>query len=288
MAVMLALFIPLFMILLALFVNLGLLIHQKIRLQTAVDVGSYAAAASLARDLNEIAHLNENIQELYDGDSSSEEWEYQWEDSFMNGSGEKIFNDQMNVHFFANKYQNLYYQVQDRIDEINEDAMKNAYAFAEKSAKYTYYNGRDQLVEENPNDFQLFSLHDNQGGKMISYQTYTDTQSFSYVEVEASGGNPWDPYEGHCEDCISKTVNVPLEKTSHVVFAARAEANVGFVNLMPDFFRVNSANYQGNQIRLSAYAASQPYGGSVYYFSKNYRATLIPIGDYAGEGDFWH
>jgi len=58
-AVLFALLFPMFVLLLAFFVNMGLLINQKIRLQNSVDAGVYSANASLAATAP--AHVAEDI-----------------------------------------------------------------------------------------------------------------------------------------------------------------------------------------------------------------------------------
>src|SRR3990172_8149658 len=73
-AVLFALIFPLFVLLLAFFVNMGLLINQKIRLQNAVDAGVYSATASMARDLNRVASLNREIRNVGDGDANHPTW----------------------------------------------------------------------------------------------------------------------------------------------------------------------------------------------------------------------
>ena len=54
-----------FFLLLALTVNIGIYIHDKINLQNAADAGSYAGASEQARILQEIGYANYEIRQLY-------------------------------------------------------------------------------------------------------------------------------------------------------------------------------------------------------------------------------
>jgi len=290
MVVMMALIFPLFVLLLAFFVNTGLLIHQKIRLQTAADAGVYSATASLARDLNLIASYNRNIQDLYDGNASSAEY-VQWTDSLKNQLNGDSFNDKAIIEFFFAQYQNKYHELRDMINETNDAALEKADKIGKAAAALTFYNGNETNANNNPNNFSFKSLYDNADGKMMSYAEFTAEEVASYIKVEESGGNPFDPYAGYCEDCIKKNVNIPIEKISKVAFAGKARAKTGFKNIWESQFKIDSAEYEDGQIVLSTYAAGQPYGGSVKNFMDTYRATLIPIGDYASSETsltFWH
>ena len=57
-------FITLFL-LLALTINLGIYINDKINLQNAADAGAYAGASEQARLLQEIGYANYELRQLY-------------------------------------------------------------------------------------------------------------------------------------------------------------------------------------------------------------------------------
>src|SRR5690349_18971356 len=56
--------LPLFT-LIAFVVNVGMLVHTKISLQNAADLAAYAGAATQARQLTHIAHLNYQMRQAY-------------------------------------------------------------------------------------------------------------------------------------------------------------------------------------------------------------------------------
>ncbi|MDX9730713.1 MAG: Tad domain-containing protein [Bdellovibrionales bacterium] len=65
MSVFLALIFQVLFVFFAMVINIGLLVHDKINLQNAVDLGAYYAAQKQAEILNEIAHLNYQIRQDY-------------------------------------------------------------------------------------------------------------------------------------------------------------------------------------------------------------------------------
>lgn len=65
MSIFVALIFQVLFVFFAMVINIGLLIHDKINLQNAVDLGAYYAAARQADLLNEIAHINYQIRQDY-------------------------------------------------------------------------------------------------------------------------------------------------------------------------------------------------------------------------------
>ncbi len=65
MSIFLALVFQVLFVFFAMVINIGLLVHDKINLQNAVDLGAYYAAQRQADILNEIAHLNYSIRQDY-------------------------------------------------------------------------------------------------------------------------------------------------------------------------------------------------------------------------------
>lgn len=65
MAVFIALIFQVLFVFFAMVINVGLIVHDKINLQNAVDLGAYYAAQRQAEMLNEIAHLNYQIRQDY-------------------------------------------------------------------------------------------------------------------------------------------------------------------------------------------------------------------------------
>lgn len=300
MAVMMAMIFPMLILLLAFFVNLSLLIHQKVRLQSAVDAGVYSGAASLAYDLNRIAQLNHEIKELYDGDPTANR-ECDWDSLSLK---EYLEKDSLHMWYIEKKYQeylNEYHSCLDEIDRINQGAMEKARMFAEEAAEWTYYNvdqrGGEDLPLGNPARFAFDSLYRN-GKDMMEYRYYVTNVSGEKIVCETYDKvTCFDFWYNEGKETYSKDVNLPIAKKSAVFFVGKASANVGFGNLWSEYFRVAPGQYEdkagGGQIRLSTYAAGQPFGGSVAGFWERYRAALIPIentpvsvGDYPN--GFWH
>lgn len=65
MSIFVALLFQVLFVLFAMVVNIGMLVHDKINLQNAVDLGAYYGAQRQAEILNEIAHLNYQIRQDY-------------------------------------------------------------------------------------------------------------------------------------------------------------------------------------------------------------------------------
>lgn len=65
MAVFVALIFQVLFVFFAMVINIGLVVHDKINLQTAVDLGAYYGAQRQAEILNEIAHINYQIRQDY-------------------------------------------------------------------------------------------------------------------------------------------------------------------------------------------------------------------------------
>lgn len=65
MSVFVALIFQVLFVFFAMVVNIGLIVHDKINLQNAVDLGAYYAAQRQAEILNEIAHINYQIRQDY-------------------------------------------------------------------------------------------------------------------------------------------------------------------------------------------------------------------------------
>lgn len=65
MSIFIALIFQVLFVFFAMVINVGLLVHDKINLQNAVDLGAYYAAQRQAEILNEIAHVNYQIRQDY-------------------------------------------------------------------------------------------------------------------------------------------------------------------------------------------------------------------------------
>lgn len=65
MSIFVALIFQVLFVFFAMVVNVGLLVHDKINLQNAVDLGAYYAAQKQAEILNEIAHINFQMRQDY-------------------------------------------------------------------------------------------------------------------------------------------------------------------------------------------------------------------------------
>lgn len=65
MSIFVALIFQVLFVFFAMVINVGLLVHDKINLQNAVDLGAYYAAQRQAEILNEIAHVNYQIRQDY-------------------------------------------------------------------------------------------------------------------------------------------------------------------------------------------------------------------------------
>jgi hypothetical protein len=65
MSIFIALIFQVLFVLFAMIINIGLLVHDKINLQNAVDLGAYYGAQRQAEILNEIAHINYQIRQDY-------------------------------------------------------------------------------------------------------------------------------------------------------------------------------------------------------------------------------
>ncbi len=65
MAIFVALIFQVLFVFFAMVVNIGLIVHDKINLQNAVDLGAYYAAQRQAEMFNEIAHINYQLRQDY-------------------------------------------------------------------------------------------------------------------------------------------------------------------------------------------------------------------------------
>jgi Flp pilus assembly protein TadG len=65
MSIFIALIFQVLFVFFAMVINIGLIVHDKINLQNAVDLGAYYAAQRQAEVLNEIAHINYQIRQDY-------------------------------------------------------------------------------------------------------------------------------------------------------------------------------------------------------------------------------
>lgn len=287
-AVLFALIFPLFVLLLAFFVNMGLLINQKIRLQNAVDAGVYSATASMARDLNRVVSLNREIRNVGDGDANhSKCGGWSEGDNYKHITETRSFNDKFEAESKYWEYQNFYHGCLDQIDKINGQALGRAIERGVKAAKLTFYNGNVADAAANPNKLLFTSLKP--GGDIFSVHQQTIDRTSCYHRVKDSGGNPFDPYEGYSCD-YTKGANLPISKTSKVMFGGKLEAESGFQNILPTRFKANSkyVDPATGQIKLTALAAGQPYDGSVQGLRGTYRATLIPVKKFDGSQNVFH
>lgn len=289
-AVLFALIFPLFVLLLAFFVNMGLLINQKIRLQNAVDAGVYSATASMARDLSHAARLNLEIREIFKGDPGEVDYCSGWSESsnYDYITRKRSFNDKFWAENKYKEYQNVYHSCLDQIDRVNKQGIDNATRWGRIAALKTFYNGDGPSILRNPNQLEFESLLNSNQEKMFEYGQNDIPRSSCYLKVQESGRNPFDPYEG--KDCdFEKFANLPITKTSKVQFAASLTAKVGFQNILPSRFHVGREHYDlRGEIKLATTAAGQPYDGSVTGLRDSYRATLIPMKKFDDERNELH
>ena len=283
-AVLFALIFPLFVLLLAFFVNMGLLINQKIRLQNAVDAGTYSAVASMARDMNLVARLNREIHNVYDGNAEHPTCgNWSEGDNYKHISGNRSFNDVFEAESKYWEYQNFYNKCLDQIDNIDGKAVTKAMDRGKNAALLTFYNGDAVRAAVNPNQLDFKSLGTQPGGDLFGYNQNTVPRTSCYHRVKDSGGNPFDPYEGYACD-FTRDTSLPINKPGKVVFGAQLTAKSGFTNILPSRFQVEAKHFDSatGQIKLTATSAGQPYDGSVEGWRDTYRATLIPLKKFNG------
>lgn len=65
MAILIALFFQILFVLFAMAINVGLVVHDKINLQSAADLAAYYGAARQAEILNQISHINYQMRQSY-------------------------------------------------------------------------------------------------------------------------------------------------------------------------------------------------------------------------------
>lgn len=288
-AVLFALIFPLFVLLLAFFVNMGVLINQKIRLQNAVDAGVYSAVASMARDMDQVARLNRDIHNVFEGDANAAKYCTQWSESqnYSYIAEKRSFNDKSEAQFKHWEYQNFYHDCYDRIMKINNSAIDQAMERAKNAALMTFYNGVPADVNANPNKLELNGLIP--GGRLFPANQNATSKTSCYHKVKDSGGNPFDPYEGYACD-FTETTNTPINKPGTVKFAAELTADLGFNNIFPSRFKVSGdhVNSGTGQIQMKVSAAGQPFNGSIEGLRDTYRATLIPLQNFNPSRDELH
>lgn len=259
-----AIIVPFLIMLFCILLKISLLVHQKIKLQNAVDAGVYSAAASYARDLNYIAFLNSEIDSMWHGDGvDDEDVEVDWSQSYEKYLDDTAYNDKIMAVNLLNKYIDDYVAFLRRMEYVSSTAYEKAQAYGRQAALLTYYNGDTGLAAANSSGL-TFEPHPKTSGyspnpedhaMFINYGENNVPTSIPYVKLEG-GCNPiWDACEAY--DYISNKVNIPFEKLSdsNVKFIARARV--------------------GN---LAAYARGQPYGGNIKEFLNTYGAALTPIG----------
>lgn len=290
-AVFLSIIFPILILLLAFVVNISLLVHQKIRIQNAVDAGVYSAAASFARDLDRIALYNDDIDRMWHGDPAnfnlydSNEWPRSFEAQISN----TVFNGldgPGSARSFVDKYQYHYRQIIDRIEEISEGAFEKAIYFGTLATRLTYYNGRESLVMSNPSNVNFESLFDSASGDtgFMDYSEFTKPQTLDYATIGPDCPAP--TMDSSCGPAKLENVpiNLPISKNNLIVFVGKAAADPAFSPIASGIFAT------GNEWRLTAFAAGQPYSGSVEDLSARYKASLVKLENRIVDeyGEFYH
>ncbi|MFH1652745.1 MAG: pilus assembly protein TadG-related protein [Pseudomonadota bacterium] len=277
--VILALIFPFLMLLIAMLANVGLLVHQKIRLQNAVDAGVYTASASMARDLNTIAMLNDYIRQMLESESpvnySDSNVSINWDRGFTPHALRDSFNGKQEAKDIVTRYQGDYDSIIGAIVGISGAAYSTAESLGRMAMLLTYFNGDQDALPANTDLFTFRSISTEADKGLIDYsESLTPPFSLGYVrnagDDDCSGANAQhDAYCGHGE-MNNVTVNKPITKTNKAYFCGAGNVNAGF-----SFF---SANRFGTPDPLTAAAAGQPYGGVIAYnSSSSYKAALVQI-----------
>ena len=294
--IILALLMPFFALLISMVVNLSMIVHQKIRLQNSVDAGVYSAAASMARDLNDIAFLNLNVHVLYESEGGNPMstndpllYEELQEGSLREINDDTAFAGELGAIMQIEDYEQSYYRLWNKSQDINQAALQNAYDYGRAAALLTFYNGDVELAEVNPNQvkFRSHGIYSDSDGDMMLLEDYWSEEEAGYVRLFGSA-NPFDGNERY-ED-YRDTVGIPFSKVTKTVFVGSLTGNLGFQMRAPNDLRVPERFYNNSQLRTTVVAAGQPYGGSVErYLSDNmdveamargeYRAALISLSD---------
>jgi len=280
--IVLAIIIPFIILQLAFLVNISLLVHQKVRLQNAVDAGAYSAAASMARDLNRIADLNFNIDQMWHGDDPSNPalFNSSWEQSFDQYIDDTSYNGEEMARALHNRYVNDYVAINEEMEYVSKTAFARAIGLGDEALRLTYYNGHEALAEANPSNVTFDSRYDSsmQGRGFMDYAEHTVGRSISYVISSGGCSAAWDACAGYSS--IGVEINTPISKLNKIAFVGKAQADPGFSPLA-------SARYLVAPWRLTAYAKAQPYGGSIEGLAGTYGAALVPLGEVDGK-TFYH
>jgi hypothetical protein len=274
----LAIMLPFLMLLAAFVINISLLIHQKVRLQNAVDAGVYASSASFSRDLNSIAELNRNIDALFQGDPTEDGFLINWERSFEDYIADTSYNAEAMAIALYNKYEADYGSIKGEIDAIRGAAAGKATEMGRISALLTYYNGRERLAVLNPSEVSFQRVLGEGEIEFMEYTERTVGRSIPFVIMAGSCNPIWDACEGYDE--YSAIIHIPILKNNYVSFLGKANAEPGFTPIMYNRFQLSPWD-------MTCYAKGQPHGGSIEELSARYGATLIPIGTADGIS-FYH
>ena len=207
-----AIIIPFIILQLAFLVNISLLVHQKIRIQNAVDAGVYSAAASFARDLNYIADLNLNIDQIWHGSDTTSPGLYNssWEQSFERYIDDTSYNDVEMAKALHNRYKNDYAEIMGEIRYTNQTAFPRAIIVGDEAARLTYYHGREDLAAANHGGLTFESLFDSakQGRGFMDYEERSVNRSISYVITSGKCDAVTDACAGYTS--LSVTINTPI------------------------------------------------------------------------------
>ncbi len=280
---MLAVIMPVLVLMLAFLVNISLLVHQKIRLQNATDAGTYSAAASLARDLNYIAELNDNIDRIWHGDRASladpDLFVQRWDISIDEYAQNSISNGLQGAQAEINKYQNDYASILGEIESVSGSAYVRATVLGDVAARLTYYNGDSLLAQQNPASLNFEPAFDAAYGPMLDYAEGSTRIELGYG-INSGSCNAWTDACSAYNTLVSD-INVPIRKLNHIAYVGRASASPGFSPLAPDRLALEPW-------LIKSTAAAQPYGGSIEGLANTYGAALIPIGSLANDGNVYY
>lgn len=291
----LALIMPLLVLMLAFIVNISLLIHQKIRLQNAIDAGVYSAAASLAADLNNIADINYTINGMYQAGGAGE-YGVNWTQSMRDYEKNTSYNGEEMAQALFTKYKKDYSNLIGKINDINSNAYETAHGSGKIAAVRTYYNNYPGLdISSPPTNFRFHLIVNGKYyptippippedfPEMIKFDEPKQSVTLGYVINGPDCIAAIDAGCGHSE--MKKDIGTPIVKTGSaygdgidhpVKFEGELIAHIGFFPMMPTRFITPPM--------LIVRAAAQPFGGSIAGLSANYNAALVRIGG----GDYYH
>lgn len=247
--VMMAFMIPVFLLAIAMVIDVGILSYRRIQVQTATDLAAYAGASVLSVAMTD---LSQDLTKLKN--------EYEDARADANDAG----RDRSQAGITGRFHQQLSRSIWSSITETNESAYREAVAAAGEVMQRNIPWASSDAVSCDPyyrfqglNDSELFDIPDH-GEEMLHY---------NYVE---GGGGPFDPEEHGSE---SYRVQRPTEvegdfkyRKTRMAFVCLGEAPVGYQSLSGRLGSFFASGVNGSpDDRVKAVAAAQPYGGTMRF-----------------------